>query len=220
MFTTIRGLLLALFVLVLVAACSATAAGPGVATLESQAPGAAPSASPSMSPEDALLAYAECMREHGIDMPAPTYEEGEDGSVSIGIGGGPGGRDEIDKEDFLEAETACRHLMTAVMPAGRGEMSAEVEEKFLQFARCMREHGIDFPDPNPNGGFVFESGPSEGGEGGKAGIDPNDPDFQAAQEACGDLLPGKIGGDGPSTNEVGPVPAGGAKPGSGTKVAP
>ena len=205
MSTTIRGLLLALFVVALTAACTATAAGPGVATLESQAPGAAPSASPSMSPEDALLAYAECMREHGIDMPDPIYEEGEDGSVSIGIGGGPGSRDEIDKEEFLEAETACRHLMTAVMPAGRGELSAEDEEKMLQFARCMREHGIDFPDPNPNGGFIFEAGPSEGGKG---GIDPNDPDFQAAQEACGDLLPGKIGGSGPSTNQ-GPGPAGG-----------
>jgi len=216
MFTTIRGLLLALFVLALVAACSATAAGPGVATLESQAPGAAPSASPSMSPEDALLAYAECMREHGIDMPDPTYEEGEDGSVSIGIEGGPGGRDEIDKEEFLEAETACRHLMTAVMPAGRGEMPAEDEEKLLQFARCMREHGIDMPDPNANGGMMFEVGPSEGGKG---GIDPNDADFQAAQEACGDLLPGKIGGKGPSTNEVGPGPAGGSDV-PGTKVAP
>jgi hypothetical protein len=208
MFTTIRGLFLALFVVAVLAACSATAAGPGVATLESQAPGAAPSASPSMSPEDALVAYAECMREHGIDMPDPTYEEGENGEVRIGIGGGPGARDDVDKEEFIEAETACRHLMTAVMPAGRGEMSPEDEEKLLQFARCMREHGIDMPDPNANGGMVFEVGPSEGGEGGKAGIDPNDADFQAAQEACGDLLPGKIGGGGPSTNEVGPGPAG------------
>jgi hypothetical protein len=216
MFTTIRGLLLALFVVALVAACSATAAGPGVATLESQEPGAAPSASPSMSPEDALLAYAECMREHGIDMADPTYEEGDDGEVRIGIGGGPGARDEVDKEEFLAAETACRHFMTAVMPAGRGEMSAEDEEKLLQFARCMREHGIDMQDPNPNGGMVFQAEP---GEGGKGGIDPNDPDFQAAQEACGDLLPGKIGGQGPSTNEGGPGPAGGNTVPD-TKVAP
>jgi hypothetical protein len=218
MFTTIRGLLLALFVVALVAACTATAAGPGVATLESQAPGAVASASPSLSPEDALLAYAECMREHGIDMPDPTYEEGEDGSVSIGIGGGPGTGSEIDKEEFVAAETACRHFMTGVMPAGRGEMSPEDEEKLLAFARCMREHGIDMPDPNANGGMIFEAGP---GEGGKAGIDPTDPEFQAAQEACGDLLPGKIGGGGPSTNQVGPGPAGGATDGgSGTKVTP
>ena len=82
----------------------------------------------------------------------------------------------------------------------------------------MREHGIDMPDPNPNGGMVFEAGP---GEGGKGGIDPSDPDFQAAQEACGDLLPGKIGGGGPSTNEVGPGPAAAAaSPARATKVAP
>lgn len=216
MFTTFRGLLLALLVVALAAACSASAAGPGVATLESQAPDAVASASPSLSPEDALLAFAECMREHGVDMPDPTYEEGEDGSVSIGIvGGSPG---EVDKDEFREADAACRHLMTAVMPAGRGEMSAEDEEKFLQFARCMRENGVDFPDPAAGGGFVFEAGPSEDGtSGGKGGIDPNDADFQAAQEACGDLLPGKIGGRGPSTNEVGP---GGGVVGPGPKVTP
>lgn len=214
MFTTIRGLLLAVVVVALAAACTATAAGPEVATLESQAPGAVASASPSLSPEDALLAYAACMREHGVDMPDPTYEEGEDGQVAIGIDGGA--RGEMDKDEFLEADKACHHLMAAVMPAGRGEMSAEDEEKFLQFARCMREHGIDMPDPDVNGGFRFEAGPA-GGDGGTTGkgIDPNDPEFEAAQEACGDLLPGKLG-EGPST-QVGP---GGAQPGAGTKVAP
>jgi hypothetical protein len=218
MFNTIRGPLLALLVVALLAACTATAAGSGVATLESQAPGAAPSASPSMSPEEAVLAYARCMREHGVEMPDPQFEQTDDGEVRIGIDAGSAGG-EVDKAKFMKADEACHSLMAAVMPAGKGQMSPEDEEKMLEFARCMREHGIDMPDPDVNGGFRFEAGPGSGGDGTTSkGIDPNDPDFQAAQEACGDLLPGKIGGGGPST-QVGPG-GGGSKPGSGTTVAP
>jgi hypothetical protein len=206
--TTFRGLLLALFVVALAAACTATAAGPGVATLEeSQEPGAAPSASPSMSPEDALLAFAECMREHGIDMPDPQFDTTEDGGAVIGIAGGSA---DIDKDEFREADEACRSLLAAAMPGnGDMQMSPEDEEKLLEFARCMREHGIDFPDPG-TGGFVFEAGP----EGRQGGIDPEDPDFQAAQEACGELLPGRAGrGD---STEINP----GGDAGPGLKVNP
>jgi hypothetical protein len=206
-----RGPLLALLVVALVAACSATAAGPGVATLdESQAPGGGPpaSASPSLSPQDSLLAYARCMREHGIDMPDPEYETDEDGRTMIGITGGAPGT--LDKDKFADADEACKSFLSAVMEGGGPvQMSPEDEEKLLQFARCMREQGIDFPDPGA-GGMVFEIGPS----GPKGGIDPSDPDFQAAQEVCGDLLPGRLGEEGP--NVVGP--GGGTVPG--TKVNP
>jgi hypothetical protein len=66
----------------------------------------------------------------------------------------------------------------------------------LAFAECMREHGIDFPDPQFDGGAVMVGGP---------GIDPEDPEFQAAQEACGELLPGRPGSaaDGPATRAGG-----------------
>ena len=204
-----RGLLLGLFVVALVAACTASAAGPGVATLESQAPGAEASASPSLSPEDAVLAYAECMREHGIDMPDPEFETDANGGTRIGISGGVGG--EADKDTFMAAEEACRHLLSAAMQErGRGQMSAEDEEKLLDFARCMREHGIDFPDPGA-GGFVFEAGPGTGDKGRIL----DDPDFEAAQEACGELLPGRIGGEGPRLDTK---PDGGA--GTDEQVAP
>jgi hypothetical protein len=191
-----RGLLLGLIVVALVAACSPAAAGPGVATLESQAPGGSASPSPSLSPEDALLAYARCMREHGVDMPDPEYQKNDDGSTVIGIGGGGPANSEADKTKFAEADRACHSLLAAVMQGpGKGQMTPEEEEKLLQFARCMREHGIDFPDP-ADGGFTFDAGPSSG----KSGMDPNDPDFKAAQEACGSLLPGRIDGKGPSLN--------------------
>ena len=71
----------------------------------------------------------------------------------------------------------------------------------LAFAQCMREHGIDMPDPQfENGGRVMiGGGPGEDGEG-RSSIRESD-EFQAAEEACGDLL-------------------GEMRPGSGTNVAP
>ena len=67
----------------------------------------------------------------------------------------------------------------------------------LDFARCMREHGIDMPDPG-EGGMIFNvGGPGEDGS-----FDKDT--FEAAQEACQDLLPGRLGGeDGPGL-QVGP----------------
>jgi hypothetical protein len=51
----------------------------------------------------------------------------------------------------------------------------------------MRSHGItDFPDPqSTNGrvGFSIKAGPG-------SDLDPNDPQFQAAQKACQKFLPG------------------------------
>jgi hypothetical protein len=48
-----------------------------------------------------------------------------------------------------------------------------------QFAKCMREHGVDMPDPDPNTGMsaILNSG-----------IDFNSPTFKAATEACKGLV--------------------------------
>ncbi|MET9384258.1 hypothetical protein ABZY09_25055 [Streptomyces sp. NPDC002928] len=47
----------------------------------------------------------------------------------------------------------------------------------LGFAKCVREHGFpDFKDPEPNKGL---------GD----GIDPNDPEFKKASEACKQYMP-------------------------------
>lgn len=48
----------------------------------------------------------------------------------------------------------------------------------LAYATCIRSHGVpNFPDPKPGGGFNISS-------------NPNDPQLQAAQQACENLLPG------------------------------
>jgi hypothetical protein len=68
----------------------------------------------------------------------------------------------------------------------------------------MREHGVDMPDPTANGkgGIFFRSGggSTSGDQPDKVttnGIDPESPEFQAAQEACGSIL-GTLGNGGPA----------------------
>ena len=106
----------------LIAACSQAAAAPsGVATLQSPDAAASgdPEASPSasLSPEDAALAFARCMREHGIPMDDPQVGGGANGPISISIGG-PG----IDREKLQAAQEACGGFMGVSGP--KGTMSA------------------------------------------------------------------------------------------------
>jgi hypothetical protein len=50
----------------------------------------------------------------------------------------------------------------------------------LAFARCMRQHGINIPDPKPGGGIGVD---------GDAGVNPGSPKFKAAWRACGQYEP-------------------------------
>jgi hypothetical protein len=212
---TIRPLLLSLAAVALVAACGGASAAPSVASLDdpaASADDASPPASAPTDPQEAFLAYAQCMRDNGIDMPDPEVNDEGGGKFSVGFsagdaGGGGGGA--ADKDKFAAADEECRPLLENAIGEGGGpELSPEDEEKMLDFARCMREHGIDMPDPGA-GGLVFRVGLE--GEDGTFDRDA----FEAAQEACQDLLPGRLGEDGPGL-QVGP----GGGPNGGVKTAP
>ena len=201
----VLGILLIVLVVAL-AACSGGATGNnGVATLNSADPGASAAPSASINPQDALLAYARCMREHGIDMPDPQFDQ-TNGKFQVQIGAN--GAKPTDKQKVDAAQQACQHFMDGVAfgPGKGGEIDQETQEALLAFAKCMREHGIDFPDPQfEDGGMVRVGG------GDTPAFDPNSKKFQDAQEACRSLMPGggkdfgfssggKGGDTGPSTN--------------------
>jgi hypothetical protein len=163
----------------LLAACGQGSDDDGVASLGDGATGSAASASPSVDPEEALQAFAECMREHGLeDFPDPQI----DGNGGIEISAGdPGdfGRAELDA-----AMQACEHLLPEGAGPGDGEgpsaeEQAAMEDALLAYAQCMRDHGIDMPDPEFSGGGVIQ----QGGD-----FDPNDPEFQDADEECKHFL--------------------------------
>jgi hypothetical protein len=206
-----RLILATVAVVALVAACSGTANGPGVATLEdpsaSGSPGASPAAS-ALTPQDAALAYARCMRENGVDMPDPQVTTGSGGEVKIDQQGGA----PVSKDKMNAADSVCRHFMEAAAPNGKGPaMSAEDQDKVLAFAKCMREHGIDMPDPDfTGGGFAIRvSGGSQSGTTGPK----DDPAFKTAEAACSSLLPGKMGTGGTDSNS-GPSTESNGGPGS------
>jgi hypothetical protein len=153
-----------------------------VATLTSQDPGASAAPSASISPRDAVLAYARCMREHGVDMPDPQFDDTNGNfSVQVGVAGKPADKDKLDA-----AQKACGHFMDGLaLGNGKGgEVDQETQEALLAFAKCMRDHDIDFPDPQfENGGMVKIGGPG-------SNVDPSSKKFQDAQEACRSLMPG------------------------------
>ena len=124
--------------------------------------------------QDAQVRYSRCMREHGIDMPDP----GADEQMRI----------EIDDPDAWQAaEEECRPILEEIVgtfePPSEEEQ-ARMREQALEFAKCMREQGIDMPDPqfSEDGGMTI-SAETDGGEPGALG--PDDEDFQAAAEECG-----------------------------------
>jgi hypothetical protein len=61
----------------------------------------------------------------------------------------------------------------------------------LKFAKCMREHGVDMPDPKR----VGTGGISISGSPGGPGIRPDDPKMKTAQKVCGKYM--ELGGGGP-----------------------
>jgi hypothetical protein len=142
-----------------------------------------------LDPEDAMLKFAQCMREHGVDMPDPTP------------GGGVRMNGEGLSEDQMEAaQSACQKWMDMAEPEDGGqELSEEEKQSFLDMAACMRERGYNFPDPTFDGGRVTQK--VEKGEGDLPG--PDDPAFQTDMEECsaeaGMEPPGEGGGG--STDE-------------------
>ena len=84
------------------------------------------------------------------------------------------------------------------------------QELALKWAQCMRQHGVNIPDPNGNGFFVRNGtapsaggSPSSGNTSAPVGIDPGSPQFQAAQNACKKYQPqGARAGGPPSQQQI------------------
>jgi hypothetical protein len=121
----------------------------------------------------AFQQFAQCMRQHGIDMPDPKVSGGK-GTITLGGAGKPQDQQKLDA-----AQKACQHFLDGVVQGGSRDADPAQEKKMrdqaLKFAKCMRDHGVNMPDPQfQSGGRVTQ----------KVEGNPNDPKFQAAQKAC------------------------------------
>jgi hypothetical protein len=172
-----RDLRLALAVLGLglaLAACGGSPDGDRVASLSGDGAtgttnGAAKDAD--KDPQQAALDFARCMREHGVDMPDPEVDD--QGRIRVRIGAGGGG-ERPDPKKLEAAQQACGDLMGG----GDGDRQLDPAERdaMVAFARCMREHGIDMPDPTGDGLMLRRDGDQ--------GPDPDSEKFQQAEQAC------------------------------------
>jgi len=128
-----------------------------------------------------MATYAACMRKNGEpNFPDPNAQ----GQLSFGSANG------IDPSSpqFQQAQTACQKLLPnhgTPSPA----QQAQGRTQALAFSACMRRNGVpNFPDPQFGSGGRVSIRISVG-----AGLDPQSPQFQAAQKACQKNLPGKFG---------------------------
>jgi hypothetical protein len=141
-------------------------------------------------PED-LARFARCLREHGVNVSAPP---GKEGALKITGSGSP--------QSFEAAQRACQRYRPA-MPSMSPAKRIEFQDAALKFTRCMREHGVNMPDPEfGSGGKVVITK----GRTGRPGLNPATPTFQAAQKACQGILPG--GGPKAQALPPGPPPGG------------
>ena len=119
------------------------------------------------------LAYAQCMRAHGLPGFPDPQSDGSFNSTMQNRGdfSGPG---------FQSANKSCAHLQ------GPGMSPAQFQQdvrQALKFAACMRAHGIT------NFQASVSQGSGQVGVGAQ-GADPNSPQFLSAQRACRHLMPG------------------------------
>jgi hypothetical protein len=164
----------------LVAACGGGSNGPAVATVGTSTTAA--KSAPGGSSGKGLLAFSRCMRSHGVsNFPDP----GSNGLISISSANGVN----LNSALFKSAQAACQSLM----PGGKPSPAAQAKRmaQALKFSQCMRAHGVPkFPDPSGGTGRISIS--IKGGPG--SGLDPNSPQFQAAQKACQSISGAPKGG--------------------------
>jgi hypothetical protein len=198
-----RRLLMLMALSGMLAACGAAAADePEVASLSTSPAGNATTDSSDSTdgatettaitdPNEAAVQFAKCMREHGVDMPDPVIND--DGGVLVQVGGESDGEagSGPDPKELDAANKECKHFMEdaagSIDPLSE-EDQKKMQEEALAFSKCMREHGIDMPDPQfsaDGGGFNVSIGSPNDAPSDGPTIDFNSDEFKEASTACG-----------------------------------
>jgi hypothetical protein len=151
------------------------------------------SQSPGQPAAGDMVKYSQCMRSHGVPKFPDPNADGGLGIDAAKLGMDPAG------PVFKAAEAACKSLMPQGPPPDP-KKAAEVQQQLLAYSRCIRSKGIkNYPDPKfVDGGAQLELPRS---------VNPNSPQFKAADAACKHLMP--QGGQGGTTSQSGDGPPAG-----------
>ncbi len=152
----------------------ATACGGGSSPAVSSTGGSA-SAAGGATREQAALAYARCMRSHGVpDFPDPD----SNGNFHVGNNSVSG--------QETAANQVCNHLLNVGTQLNAAQTQHTLSQ-LVKYAQCMRAHGVpNFPDPQiTNGGIGVPGGFTFDTSG--LGLHQKSPQYQAAARACQSL---------------------------------
>jgi len=180
-----------LFLALVAAACSADDETSQVASLETDTANTpqdaeATEADPVADTEAALLAFTQCLREQGIEIDDPTVDA--DGNLQVPPIELPSESNGTDPAEALAAfddiVATCEEHLEGITKNLSDHDTTEFEDAVLEYAQCMRSHGIDMPDPDfsPDGGII-DLGTGDGQA------------FEAADAECRPLL-ARLGIDG------------------------
>ncbi len=152
----------------------ATACGGGSSPAASSTGGSA-SVAGGATREQAALAYARCMRSHGVpDFPDPD----SNGNFHVG-------NNSVSSQETA-ANQVCNHLLNAGTQLNAAQTQHTLSQ-LVKYAQCMRAHGVpNFPDPQiTNGGIGVPGGFTFDTSG--LGLHQKSPQYQAAARACQSL---------------------------------
>jgi len=160
-----------LFAASLVGLVAVLAACGGSSSSDPGGSGSAPASSPAgaagspSSSQSGAVAFAQCVRSHGV----PDFPDPQNGHFLIS------GSDQSNP-NFQSAVQACQNLLPGGSATNGGGSNSTAE---VAFAHCMQTHGEpNFPDPSSNGALSVPQG-----------VDANSPQFKSAFQACSSLLP-------------------------------
>ena len=169
-------------------ACSDTNNSEGVAPLETTqaavAGEGAPDESPEIEAELAMLDFTQCLRDRGVDVGDPTM--GADGNLQLPPIEFAGSAEQDPETAIAEMEASfaeCEeHLAGVTLGAPDPGAGVALQDALVQYAGCMRDHGIDMPDPDfsAGGGIIDLGSPTPGDEA----------EFESAHGECRDILAG------------------------------
>jgi hypothetical protein len=162
----------------LAAGCGSGSSSPSVASITTATTSTTTTTSAgTTSPQAGAVAYAECVRSHGVPgWPDPTSDGHFDKAKLRLLGNGP---------RLRSATLACGHLLP---PETGGGPTLSPQTRLADersFAACMRSHGVTrFPDPNAQAELTIEMVQAQG-------IDIRSPQVLRVVQTC---LPASHGG--------------------------
>lgn len=142
-------------VALLATGCSSGSDDPGVARLDDTDATVAIAGADFGSAEDQALAFAQCMRDNGVDFPDPTVDPDGAPNFEGAFGRGQDGGFDPQDTSFQDAMTACGDLMEglSVGPGSRDFDSEAMNEALYAYTQCLRDEGLDVGDITLGGGF-------------------------------------------------------------------